>query len=150
MNILQLFSYIENALQPAQGGKFAIKEETDKTTISIFTYDKTEQVFGPVFLFEKILTKKGATKESDEFNYNCSVKSDLSGIKYKLGFNLNNRLFDDILNGLYAMDSHYMEDLQAMINAVPMPDLTDKESEKIPNTAEVLDTPIDPIITENE
>lgn len=127
MNILQLFSYIENALQPAQGGKFAIKEETDKTTISIFTYDKTEKVFGPVFLFEKSLTKKGATKEDNTFSYNCSVQSDLSGIKYKLGFNLNDRLFDDILNGLYAMDNHYMKDLQAMIDEVPMPDLTEKE-----------------------
>lgn len=144
MNILQLFSYIENALQPAQGGKFAIKEETDKTTVSIFTYDRTEKVFGPIVLFEKVLKKKGATKEDNTFDYNCAIQSDLSGIRYKLGFNLNDRLFDDIINGLYALDKSYMQSFQATLEAVPMPDLTDAQTPE-PSTEE---TPLTP--TENE
>lgn len=124
MNVLQLFSYIEVALQPANGGKFAILEEKGKTTLSIFTYKKEAQIFGPVFIFEKIKT------ETDKFDYNCLVQSDLSGIKYKLGFQIEERLFDDILAGLHGLDQHYMKDLEALINEV-----------EISSPAEVAPTP---------
>lgn len=116
MNILQLFSHIETSLLPEQGGKFSIKEDTDKTTVSIFTYKKEDRVFGPIFIFEK-----AKTKEKNKFEYSCFVQSDMSGIKYKLGFVLEDRLFDDILAGLHAIDQHYMKDLEAMIDLIVLP-----------------------------
>lgn len=112
MNVLQLFSYIEDALQPTNGGKFAILEEKGKTTLSIFTYKKEAQIFGPVFIFEKI------KKEDNSFEYNCLIQSDLSGIKYKLGFQVEAKLFEDVLAGLHGLDQHYMKDLEALIDKI--------------------------------
>lgn len=127
MNLNQVFQYLDANLSPDKGGKvqISINKETKKETISIFIFNKEINSYSYIFVF---------TKENiDNIDtFQAAIKSGYSGIDYKLGLALDDKLYETIKEAIISSDAIYMKYLEAQIDGFG-------ETDETPVIEEIID-----------